>query len=323
MQADRIAGGPEGAAVGRTSDRMDERNAHLTGILPVDKPAGWTSHDVVARVRRLAGQKQVGHAGTLDPLATGLLLVVLGRATRLSPYLMDTSKEYRAEVVLGATTVTDDAEGPLVTQADVSHLTRDHVERELRNLVGEIAQVPPAYAAIKREGKKLYQLARAGETVEAAPRVVTLHDVELEDWQPPRLRLRVRCGPGTYIRAVARDLGAALGVGGYLHALRRVASGTFRIEEAIGLEALNHDSLRAVLLPADRALVSWPALALDAREAALICHGRSLEIGVQTAGRVRLYGPAGDLVALAHCAEGTIRPFRVFEGGSDAVAHRR
>lgn len=289
----------------------------ISGILPVDKPLGWTSHDVVGRVRRLAGQRAVGHAGTLDPLASGVLLLVLGTATRLSPYMLASEKEYCAEVVLGATTATDDAEGEMLTRTPVPPLGRDTIEAALARFEGEIAQVPPRYAAIKRSGEKLYVLARRGEDVVVEPRRVTIARIELVRLDLPRLRLRVVCGAGTYIRALARDVGAALGVGGYLHALRRVRSGTFAAGDCVPLGDLAAvGDVRAALLPPDRAVLSLPALALSASQAEDVRHGRPVA-GSDVRGSIRLYGPDGHLVALGEAVGGMVRPTRVFRGDDE------
>lgn len=294
----------------------------ITGILPVDKPLGWTSHDVVARVRRLSGQKAVGHAGTLDPLATGVLVLVLGKATRLSDDLMGTTKVYCAEVVLGATTATDDAEGEVAARAPIGDLSRADTDAVLQRFVGEIAQVPPMYAAVRKGGERLYVLARRGETVEREPRRVTIYSIEIIAWQPPRLRLRVRCSPGTYIRSLARDIGEALGTGGYLHALRRTRSGTIGISETAPVGALgDREDVERALLPPDRAVAGRPALLLTASEEAHILNGRAIDAGIRADGSVRLYGATGELVALGRAVAGRIEPYRVF--GEGASADRR
>ena len=288
----------------------------ITGILAVDKPLGWTSHDVVARVRRVAGQKQVGHAGTLDPLATGVLLLLLGKATKLSPYLMYSQKEYCAEVVLGATTDTDDGEGALAEQADPSGATREKIDEVISRFLGTIQQVPPRYSAVRRGGKKLYVLARRGEVVEPEPREVVVYGIVLERWECPRLRLHVRCGAGTYIRSLARDIGAALAVGGYLHALRRTQSGTFTIAECARLDSItDQDALTRALLPPDRAVISMPAAVLPEDQARAICMGQAVPLPRPVHGSMRVYDPAGRLIALAEGVEEQIRPFRVFDGG--------
>jgi tRNA pseudouridine55 synthase len=284
----------------------------IDGILPIDKPSGWTSHDVVARVRRLAGQREVGHAGTLDPLATGLLLVVLGRATRLSSYVMDSEKSYRAEVALGVATTTDDSEGEVIEVTAVPKLDAGRVEACLRPLTGEIDQLPPAYSAVHQGGERLYRLARQGAEIVPRPRRVAVHELRLEALELPVLRLFVRCGSGTYVRSLARDLGAALGTGGHLRSLRRTASGSFSVAEAVQLDGLTRDGVVRAVEPLDRAVLDWPAAALSAPQARDIGHGRPIELGRPVSGNVRLYGPDGGLAALGRGCGGEVRPFRVF-----------
>jgi tRNA pseudouridine55 synthase len=295
----------------------------ISGILPVDKPVGWTSHDVVARVRRIAGQKQVGHAGTLDPLATGVLLVVLGDATRLSSYLMESTKVYCAEMVLGVATATDDAEAPILRQHDVSQLSRARVEACLPAFMGTLQQVPPAYAAVRHGGEKLYTLARKGVTVQPEPRSVVIQSIELVAWRLPRVRLRIQCGAGTYIRSLARDLGAELGVGGYLHALRRTRSGSFSTAHCSTMELLNRaDSLATCIQPLDRAVPDLPAGILVDHEVETLRTGRPVSVGALCVGTVRLYDQTGTLIGLGTADGGTVKPTRIFAGAETANARR-
>jgi tRNA pseudouridine55 synthase len=295
----------------------------ISGILSIDKPVGWTSHDVVARVRRVAAQRQVGHAGTLDPLASGVLLLVLGTATRLSSYLMASPKVYCAEVVLGVTTVTDDAEAPTGEQREIAHLRKEDVAGCVRRFVGELDQVPPRYAAVRQGGRKLYKLAREGVEIEAHPRRVTIDSIEMLAWRPPRLRLAVRCGPGTYIRSLARDIGAALGVGGYLHALRRVASGGFAIESCVSLPGLAaREDVAAAVRPFDVAVAHLPAAVLRGDDLDRFLTGRPASVGSRAEGTIRLYDPTGRMVGLGAADGDAVRPFRVFAGGTPAHANR-
>ncbi|MCX7854458.1 MAG: tRNA pseudouridine(55) synthase TruB [Anaerolineae bacterium] len=278
----------------------------MDGILNLNKPRGLTSHDVVARVRAVAQQREVGHAGTLDPMATGVLLLCLGRATRLAEYLMDSPKLYRARVRLGVTTDTDDAEGTVIAEKPVS-VDRMAVEAALGQFRGPILQVPPMYSALKRDGRPLYRLARQGQMVEREPRPVEIYRLDLTAWEPPELTLEVLCSPGTYIRALARDLGEALGCGAHLTGLIRLASGDFRLEDAVELEALTPESLPGFLLPLDTALWQYPALYLNEAEARAVRHGRDIPAssfavspkarrrGVQLA---RAYGPDDRLLAV-------------------------
>lgn len=291
----------------------------IDGILPIDKPLGWTSHDAVARLRRVSGQRQVGHAGTLDPLATGVLVLVLGSATRLSSYLMHTPKVYCAEIVLGATTVTDDAEAPLLRRSDPSHLADTDIAAVVGRFVGQFDQAPPAYAAIKRNGQKLYELARQGIDIDPAPRRVAIQAIDVLAWRAPRLRLRIRCASGTYIRALARDIGAALETGGYLHALRRVASGSFVAREAAPLSQLRDEAaVAASVYPLDRAVLDLPAAVLDPAESRRIRNGQMVTLRTPASGTIRLYGTTGSLVALGECRGTMVQPIRVFEGGDRA-----
>ncbi len=213
------------------------------GLVVVDKAPGMTSHDVVARVRRLAGTRKVGHAGTLDPMATGVLVLGVDRATRLLGHLMLTEKAYDATIRLGVATTTDDAEGEVVSTHATDHVDADVVRAELARFVGDIEQVPTAVSAIKVDGKRAYARVRDGEQVELKARPVTIHELTVHDVAVPEVRISVRCSSGTYIRAIARDLGSALGVGGHLTALRRTAVGSFDLTVARTLDELA-DELR-------------------------------------------------------------------------------
>ena len=265
----------------------------LGGVLTVDKPAGWTSHDVVNRVRRLAGLRQVGHAGTLDPMATGVLVVCLGRATRLLEYLTGQPKIYLAEVTLGVATNTYDAEGDIVSSQPAPALSAAQIEQALTPLRGQIMQRPPAFSALKRDGVPLYQRARAGETLEIAPRPAMVYELTLLHAAGPILRLRVRCGAGTYVRSLAHDLGQALGCGAHLSALRRSAVGGFTVENALTLEQLaGEGALRAALQPADTAVAHLPRVEVSAAEATRLLHGQTVAASAPEQPAVaRAYGP--------------------------------
>ncbi|RME47982.1 MAG: tRNA pseudouridine(55) synthase TruB, partial [Caldilineae bacterium] len=236
----------------------------LSGILNLNKPPALTSHDVVKVVRRLTGVRKVGHAGTLDPLATGVLLVCLGRATRLIEYLMAGRKVYRATLQLGQTTTTYDAEGDITATADPSAVTEAALRRTLAGFVGHIEQTPPPFSALKRNGVPLYRLARQGKAVTPAPRPVHIAAIELEAFAPPQATLRVVCGPGTYIRSLAHEVGQRLGVGAHLTALVRLASGNWSLENAITLpqleEAITQNRLPDVLHPKEKAVAHLPRL---------------------------------------------------------------
>ncbi len=234
------------------------------GFLNLDKPAGLTSHDVVARIRRGLAVKKVGHAGTLDPLATGVLVICIGGATRLSDYVMHATKVYRARIHLGISTTTYDAEGEVVAEQDSSTLTLDAIETALDSFRGEIEQVPPMYSAIKQGGRKLYDLARAGEVVERAPRRVTIDSLRVLAWTPPEVTVEVACSAGTYIRSLAHDLGDALGTGGHLSGLVRLRSGGFVLDDSIGLETLlAADDWQQWLIPPRIALAPMPEITVE------------------------------------------------------------
>lgn len=210
----------------------------FNGILNVDKPAGWTSHDVVGWVRRLLRQHAVGHCGTLDPLATGVLLVCVGESTRVAEYLMGGEKVYRAVARFGIATDTYDSAGLVTATAEVPVLSASDIAAALRPFVGDILQVPPLYSAIKRDGVPSYRLARQGCPTALAPRAVHISQIEVSGWQPPYATLDVTCGPGTYIRSLVHDLGQSLGCGANMSALIRLRSGSFRLDEAASLEQL-------------------------------------------------------------------------------------
>lgn len=246
---------------------MPESPLPLDGLLIIDKPAGWTSHDVVGRLRRLTGVRRIGHAGTLDPLATGVLPLGIGQGTRVLEYISDAEKRYVATVELGTTTDTYDADGTVTERGDPSGVTEAAVRQALDLFVGQIEQRPPAYSAIKQGGVPLYRLARAGRDVAPPLRTVTIAAIRLIAIDPPRLTIDVTCSKGTYIRSLAHDLGRRLGCGGHLVALRRTATGGFSIEQAVTIERFEgmvaDGSWPARVLPADAALIDRPALILD------------------------------------------------------------
>lgn len=268
------------------------------GLVLVDKPAGWTSHDVVARARRALGTRKVGHAGTLDPMATGVLVLGFGRATRLLGHLTTTDKTYVATVRLGAATSTDDAEGEVSATFDVAAVTADAVRRLLPRFSGEIDQIPSSVSAIKVDGRRAYARVRAGEEVVLAPRRVTIHAIEAGNFRRDGIffdfDLSVGCSSGTYIRALARDIGAALGVGGHLTALRRTSVGPFTVDDA----SSDFDHL-AVLTLAAAARAVFPVVELDGAQAAEVRFGRALSHLELVAGRPSaLFAPDGEFLAL-------------------------
>ncbi|HSL75954.1 MAG TPA: tRNA pseudouridine(55) synthase TruB [Candidatus Limnocylindrales bacterium] len=283
----------------------------LDGILVVDKPIGPTSHDIVGLVRRLAATRRVGHGGTLDPFASGVLPVFLGRATRVVEFHLADRKAYRATICFGASSSTDDLEGEL-TPADGAAPTRDVVEAAFSGFIGTISQRPPAYSAIKVGGRRAYAMARAGETVELKEREVTIQALTLVSWdaedpERPIAIVDVTCSAGTYIRALARDLGAAVGNAAYLGALRRTAAGRFTETDTVSLDEVRAavadapTGLIPLLRPIDEGLDHFPVVELTTSEVDAVAHGQYVKptAGIAThADHYRLRGPGGDLVAI-------------------------
>ncbi|MCT1450544.1 tRNA pseudouridine(55) synthase TruB [Corynebacterium sp. p3-SID1194] len=281
--------------VGQTADPLS-----TSGVVVVDKPAGVTSHDVVAKLRRFFGTRKVGHAGTLDPMATGVLVAGIERGTKLLAHLVADEKIYSATIRLGASTSTDDAEGDILTETDASHITDDQIMAQVAALTGEIMQVPSKVSAIKIDGKRAHELVREGKEVEIPPRPVTIFSFDVSvirrEGTFVDIDARVHCSSGTYIRSLARDTGEALGVGGHLTALRREASGPFTLEHARTLDELEDHA--ALSLALDEALTTaWPVLEVTADEYAALAMGKWLEprglAGVHAA-----VGPDGRAVAL-------------------------
>jgi tRNA pseudouridine55 synthase len=289
----------------------------LSGILVIDKPAGWTAHDVVARVRRLTGERRVGHAGTLDPAATGVLPVCVGEATKVVEYLSAHGKVYLAAVLLGTTTDSDDLDGWVIAERDASEITPAMVQAQMPQFLGEITQIPPAYSAIHIDGQRAYALARAGQVVAVPARQVIVHRLTLVAWAAPVAWLVVDCGAGTYIRALARDLGNALGCGATLARLMRLRSGPFRLCEAWSLDALAAlPDVRAawpqIAVHPDAALADWPALLLDDRAARDWSQGKAiLDHRAPDGMLVRAYDTAGAWRGIGVGADGAWRPKKV------------
>lgn len=286
----------------------------MDAFLNIDKPAGMTSTDVVRRVRRLAGQKRVGHGGTLDPMATGVLPVALGQATRLLEYfLQEEGKGYVATVQLGSTTDTDDAEGAVLATQPVPSLDATLLETTLAHFRGTISQIPPIYAAIRVDGRRLYEYARAGETVDIPSRSVTIERLELLDWTSDTLQINVACSKGTYIRSLARDIGAMLGCGAHLTALRRTRAGSFDLSTAIPLDELlaQPERLASAALPPIAALADWAHITVDAPTVADLRQGRRVRLECE-AERAALLDAAGALVAIAERIDDGWQPVKVF-----------
>ncbi len=279
----------------------------LDGVLVVDKPAGPTSHDIVDRVRQAFGLRRVGHTGTLDPFATGVLAVCLGKATRLARFLAEGEKLYRATIRLGFATTTDDATGDPIGEALAVHVQREALTAALARFTGSFDQVPPAYSAKHVGGRRLYELARRGETGTAPRRAVpvTVHAIELLEAAGDLVEIEVRCAPGTYIRALGRDLGEDLGVGGHLTALRRLRSGAFGLEHAVAADRVVASS-RSMVIPLSGLLDAMPAVRVSAEGREAVRHGRALGRVLVASGfpesppdRVRVLDESGRLLALA------------------------
>ena len=303
----------------------------ISGIFNIDKPAGRTSFQVVSLVRRLSGVRRVGHAGTLDPSATGVLLVCLGQATRLVEYMMEATKVYRGEVRLGITTDTLDATGTPVSQADPSNIDRRQVEEALTAFVGEIDQVPPMFSALKYNGEPLYRYARAQRQVERQARRVTIHRLQLLAFRPPLATIEVECGKGTYIRALAHDLGQQLGCGAHLAALARLRVGPFTLDDACSLPqleaAFQEGRWQSLLHPPDAALPSLPAVTLSEPQERAVRFGQCLAAdslepaqAVENDQLCRAYSPRGQLMAILRYDAAALlwRPVKVFAAAERA-----
>lgn len=294
----------------------------LDGILLLDKPAGMSSNAALQAARRLFRAEKGGHTGSLDPLATGLLPLCFGEATKLAGLLLGADKAYEAGIVLGATTDTDDADGQVLLERPVPALDRAVLEAALAPLAGVLRQRAPVYSALKQGGEPLYARARRGETIEAPVREVVVHAIKLLDFGPGRLRLRVTCGSGTYIRSLARDLGEALGCGAHIASLRRLWVEPFREPAMFTLEQLetlagqDEATLEACLLPLAAGLASFPRVELAAAEAARFAQGQRLRGAWAVADPAAVFGPDGAPLGLARVEEGgRLSPQRLFRGG--------
>jgi len=291
----------------------------ISGILNIDKPPHVTSHDVVQRIRRASGQRRVGHAGTLDPLATGVLLVCLGKATRVAEYLVAGRKRYRARAVLGVATDTYDREGTITSQVPCPGFGVSDLESALDGFKGRIEQLPPMYSAVKVGGRPLYQLARRGISVERKARSIEIYEICLVEVALPEIVFEVRCSRGTYVRSLAHDLGQALGCGAHLAELARLSSGSFRLDDAVSLEVAEREfaagSWCHLLHRLDEALLAFPAATLTMEDARSVGHGRRVRLSAAVEGSLcRAYGPEGELVALLRRENGAgfWRPHKVF-----------
>jgi tRNA pseudouridine55 synthase len=292
----------------------------VDGILLLDKPPGVTSNAALQRARRVFRAEKAGHTGTLDPLASGLLPLCFGEATKFAQSLLDSRKEYLATLAFGASTTTGDAEGEVLETAAVAFTAAD-LAVALRRFEGTIAQLPPRYAALKFEGRAYYEYARAGQDMPRTPRPVTIHALEVVLCAPPQVVLRVACSKGTYVRVLAEDIALALGSRAHLAALRRTASGPFRIEAAVplaALEAADPAGVDALLLPVDAPLGELPMLVLDGPAAAALRHGQAVAQAAAIDGAHRCYGPDGGFLGVATAAAGILRAARMLRCDGDA-----
>ena len=298
-------------------NREDINKSVVSGVLVVDKPISLTSHDVVQTIRRGTGIRRAGHTGTLDPRASGVLVVLIGPAVRLSEYVSASDKRYQATIHLGSSTDTYDADGRVTSSAPVT-VTEPQFENVLGQFVGEIEQVPPPYSAIKVQGRKAYEMAREGEEVILEPRKINVYSLELLEWAPPEAVIDVFCSSGTYVRSLANDLGNALGCGAHLVGLRRTKSGRFTLRDAVPLRRLQESFLAGdwykFLIPAAEALADWTMVELDADQVELIRHGHRVPAEIDLKGWARGVSQQGDLVALLEVDEATHewQPRKVF-----------
>lgn len=296
-----------------TSASVRRARRRIDGVLLLDKPAGISSNGALQRAKYLYAADKAGHTGTLDPLATGLLVVCFGEATKFAQALIDAPKAYVAEVRFGIATTTGDAEGEVLREAPAA-FSRAELEAALVRFIGVVSQVPPRYAALKYQGRNYYEYARSGVEIPRAARDVEITALEVLDWQPPLATLRVACGSGTYVRVLAEDIALALGSCAHLTQLRRTAAGPFAIVDAITLDALAElpgDTRDARLLPADAPLAAVPRLDLDEASARALSHGRATVAPSGAAGRYRCYGIRGAFLGLAEAAGGTLKPVRL------------
>ncbi len=301
----------------------------MDGILNINKPQGFTSFDVVARVKRLTGERRVGHAGTLDPAATGVLPVCLGQGTRVTEFFMEAAKTYQAQIELGVATDTYDATGKVVQQEDSSGISLRQFETALASFCGLLTQTPPMYSALKHHGQRLYQLARAGITVDRKSRPIKIYRIELINWQPPAATIEVECGKGTYIRSLAHDLGQSLGCGAHLKSLIRLRCGPFNLNDAVSMprleDAIRHGYWQHFVYPIDVVLQSWEAVVVDDESSQAIKNGQpwlpktgngSREIAPPTSptspSHCRAYTLDGSFLAVLRLERGQWQPKKVF-----------
>jgi len=298
----------------------------MDGILNISKATGMTSHDVVAQIRKLLKQKRVGHAGTLDPAASGVLPICVGQGTRVAEYLSESGKAYQAEILFGTVTDTYDAEGVILRTHDTATLMLSKIEELLPQFLGPQMQMPPHYSAIKLQGQPAYKRMRAGEEITLTARPVTLYQLHILDWQAPRLTLAIDCSKGTYIRSLAYDLGERLGYGAHLSALIRTRSGPFILSESVTLEqvaqAVENNTIGQLLTAADSVLQQYPALHLDAATVERILHGNSFAYDAPPTELVRVYDTQGQFLAIVtwNPEQQLWQPKKVFRHNSEEHA---
>ena len=298
-------------------DNFDMKNA-ISGVLVIDKPVGMTSHDVVQVIRKGTNIRRAGHTGTLDPRASGVLIVLIGPAVRLSEYVSASDKRYQAVITLGKTTDTYDEDGKQTSTAAVDNITEEQFEKELKTFIGDIEQVPPPYSAVKVQGRKAYEMARDGEEVDLAPRTISVYSLELLEWAPPEAVIDIFCSSGTYVRSLAHDLGDRLGCGATLTGLRRTKSGKFTLRDAVPLRKLNEafadGTWYQYLIPAAEALADWPALELNNEQIEAVRHGNRVPAENPEGTKARGISEQGELVALLELDEATNewQPKKVF-----------
>ncbi|MGH8705964.1 MAG: tRNA pseudouridine(55) synthase TruB [Burkholderiales bacterium] len=306
-----------------SSARRGPQRRRLDAVLLLDKPTGMSSNAALQEAKRLYGTLKAGHAGTLDPLASGLLPLLFGEATKLAQFALGSDKEYLAQVRLGVSTATGDAEGEVLERRAV-RVDDAQLARALERFRGEIEQIPPMHSALKRGGRPLYALAREGRTVERAPRRVTIHQLELIERAGDVVRLRIRSSKGTYVRQIAQDLGAELGSGAHLEALRRTALADFRLEQAVSLDELRQmdEAARAQrLMPLECLLAELPRLKLDAAQAVRFVRGQTVALEEARRGRVSVYGDRGALLGVGELrADGALRPLRLLARDTGSAA---
>ncbi len=313
---------------GRKTEGLPKRQRRsVDGVLLLDKPVGVTSNGALQRVKWLFRARKAGHTGSLDPLASGMLPICLGQATKVSAYLLDADKSYRVTARFGIRTDTADADGTVIEESDINTIARTALETALIRLTGKIEQVPPMYSALKKDGKRLYELARQGIEVEREARPVTIHRLTIERFDPQAPVLRVECSKGTYVRTLVEDLAAELGTCGHVAALRRLSVGPFvntglvTMEQVEAAAAAGDDALDALLVPADSALSNWPAVDLNREQAWYVCQGNPVQVGRSPrAGFCRIYDDRARFLGVGEALlDGRIAPKRLFVASEPAV----